>query len=437
VHRRLRLSVLGLLTCLAVLVFAARGPVRALGWSSHDFNDFISPYVQTHAWFSGRDPYAPSTLTELWPASPRPPFLLKESADGTLPAKRGLPSPYFVLAFPVLWPIAALPWRIAIHVWVVVCVVAVFTVAWVLIEFAEGRRHKTLALLILVSVLLLAPVQTAVATSNIVNPVLALGMLSAFCQSRNRSRWAGALLALAVGLKPTVALPFVIYALANRNRSKAMSAAIVSGVLLLSAAILPQHGTLLWKSFLGNSQMMFAPGAIDDFSTANPLRFQLVNLQVALFPVLQNRTLTQIAAWLVFTTLLGFWLRAVRRDREVGLLDLAILVSAALLPVYHRFTDAGLLLVPVAWALREMKGEMRAFAAGCLLLASPFLIPGATVLHEFSGRSEILQNLSRTRLWNLFILPHEAWLILILCVVLLTARSLSRARTQVNDVARP
>jgi hypothetical protein len=127
----------------------------------------------------------------------------------------------------------------------------------------------------------------------------------------------------------------------------------------------------------------------------------------------------------------------VRRDREIGLLDLAILVSAALLPVYHRFTDAGLLLVPVAWALREMKGEMRGLAAGCLLLASPFLIPGATVLHEFSRRSETLQNLSRTRLWNLFILPHEAWLILILCVVLLTARSLSRARTQVNDVARP
>ncbi|MGB9073469.1 MAG: glycosyltransferase 87 family protein [Terriglobales bacterium] len=424
---RLRLSVLCLLACLAILEFSARGPIRALGWSSRDFNDFISPYVQTRAWFSGRDPYAPSTLAELWPASPRPPFLLKESADGTLPAKRGLPSPYVAIAFPLLLPFAELPWRIAICVWVVVCVLAVFTVAWALIEFAGVRRSTTLALLILVSVLLLAPVQTAVAASNIVNPVFALGMVAALCQTQNRNGWAGVLLTIAVGLKATVALPFVIYALANRNRSKVIPAAIATGILLLSVTIIPQHGrTLWWKSFLANNQSMFAPGAIDDFSTANPLHFQLVNLQAALFPILQNRALTQFAAALVFVILLAFWFRAMRRDGQVGLLDLAILASAALLPVYHRFTDAGLLLVPVAWALREMQSERKGFAAGCLLLASPFLIPGAAVLHEFSGRSEILQNLSRTRLWHLFILPHQTWLILILCILLLTARSLPR-----------
>ena len=417
------------LACLAVLEFSARGPVRALGWSSRDFNDFISPYAQTRAWLSGRDPYAPSTLAELWPASPLPPFLLKESADGTLPAKRGLPSPYPVLAFPVLLPFASLPWRIAICVWVIVCVLAVFTIAAVLIEFAGDRRNKQLALLILVSGLLLAPVQTAVAASNIVNVVLALGMLAAFCQTRNRSAWAGILLTLALALKPTVAVPFVIYALANRNRSKVIPVAITTGIFLLSLTIIPQHGrTLWWSSFLGNSRGMFASGAIDDYSTANPLHFQLVNLQAALFPLLQNRSRTQIAVWLVSIILFGLWIRALRRDREVGLLDLAILASVTLLPLYHRFTDAGLLLVPVAWALSALKGEMRHFAAGCLLMASPFLIPGATMLHEFSGRSEVLRNLSRTRLWNLFILPHEAWLILFISVLLLTARYRSRSQ---------
>jgi hypothetical protein len=415
------------LACLAVLEFSARGPVRALGWSSRDFNDFISPYVQTRAWLSGRDPYAPSTLAELWPASPRPPFLLKESADGTLPAKRGLPSPYPVLAFPVLLTFASLPWRIAICAWVVVCVLAVFTIAAVLIEFAGVRRNKQLALLIFVSVLLLAPVQTAVAASNIVNVVLAVGMVAAFCQTHNRSAWPGVLLTLALALKPTVAVPFAIYALANRNRSKVIPVAITTGIFLLSLTIIPQHGrTLWWSSFLGNSRSMFASGAIDDYSTANPLHFQLVNLQAALFPLLRNRTRTQIAAWFVSIILFGLWFRALRRDREVGLLDLAILVSITLLPLYHRFTDAGLLLAPVAWALRELKGEMKRFAAGCLLLASPFLIPGATMLQEFSERSEVLQNLSRTRLWNLVLLPHESWLILVICVLLLMARSRTR-----------
>ena len=243
------------------------------------------------------------------------------------------------------------------------------------------------------------------------------------------------LLALATALKPTVALPFVIYALVSRSRIKVIVPAIATGILLLSVAIIPQHGrTLWWKSFLANNQSMFAPDATNDFSTANPLHFQLINLQAAIFPILHNRAVTQLGAALVFILLLTFWFRAVRCDRQLGLLDLAIVASAALLPVYHRFTDAGLLIVPVAWALTEWEGERRRLAAGCLVLTSPFLVPGATMLHEFSGRSEILQSLTPSRLWNWFFLPHECWAILMLCAVLLAARSVPRGHTVVQPV---
>lgn len=386
---RWRWPVLCLLTCLAVLEFSARGPIRALG-SSRDFNDFLSPYVQTRAWLSGCDPYAASTLRDNWPVVTRPTFLLEESADGTLAAKRGIPSPYMTTAFPLLLPFAELPWRIAICAWVLLCVLAVFVAASVLIHLAGVRRCSPLALTIFLAALLLAPVQTAIAASNIVTVVLALGMVATFCLMQDRAKMAGVLLTLAIALKPTVALPFVIYALASRNRIKVIVTAIPTGILLLSVAIIPQHGrTLWWKSFLANNQGMFAPGAIDDFSTANPLHFQLINLQAAFFPILHKRTLTQLGAALVFVILLAFWFRAVRRDGQLGLLDLAIVASAALLPVYHRFTDAGLLLVPVAWALTEMEGELRGYAVGCLALASPFLLPGATILDEFSGRSAI------------------------------------------------
>jgi hypothetical protein len=157
----------------------------------------------------------------------------------------------------------------------------------------------------------------------------------------------------------------------------------------------------------------------------------MVNLQAALFPVLQNRTYTQVATWAVFVVVLGLWFRAVCRDRRVGLLDLAILATATLLPLYHRFTDAGLLLVPVTWALTEIAGKMRAFAAGCLVLAVPFLIPGAAMLYEFSQQPGVLQRLSRTRVWDLFILPHQVWLILMICLLLLGARMLTpRASSQ-------
>jgi hypothetical protein len=436
VRSRLRLSALCLLACLAVLEFSARGPVRALGPSGRDINDFISPYTQTRVWLSGHDPYVPSNLRDLWPVFPAPNFLLRESVDGTLPAKSGLPSPYLDIAFPLLLPLAELPWRIAICVWILMSLLAVFVVAAILIHLAGVRRRSQLALMIFVSALLFAPMQTAIATSNIVTVVFALGMVVVFCLAKDRAGMAGVLLTIAIALKPTVALPFAIYALVSQSRIKVMIPAIVTAILLLFLTLIPQHGrTLWWKSFLANNQSMFAPGAIDDFSTANPLHFHMVNLQAALFPILQNRVLTQIGAGLVFVVLLAFWFRAVRRDGQLGLLDLAILAAAALLPVYHRFTDAGLLLIPVAWALGELqdKRERRAFAAGCLCLASPFLLPGAAMLHEFSGRSEILQGLSRSRWWDWFILPHECWLILILCVVLLRVRCLPRGHKLVRS----
>ena len=171
--------VLCLLTCLAVLEFSARGPIRALG-PSRNFNDFLSPYVQTRAWFSGRDPYAASTLSDMWPVVPPPPFLRPESADGTLAAKRGLPSPYMTAAFPLLLPIAEMPWRIAIRAWVLLSVVAVLVAAWALIQPAGVRRRRPLALAIFASVLLLAPVHTAIAAANIVTVVLALGLVATF-----------------------------------------------------------------------------------------------------------------------------------------------------------------------------------------------------------------------------------------------------------------
>jgi len=70
-----------------------------------------------------------------------------------------------------------------------------------------------------------------------------------------------------------------------------------------------------------------------------------------------------------------------------------------------------------------LQGKLRNFAIICLALAVPFLIPGATVLEEFSGKYPAFEKLSRCPAWDMFILPHEAWLILAMCVVLVAARS--------------
>ncbi|HUJ95330.1 MAG TPA: glycosyltransferase family 87 protein [Terriglobales bacterium] len=421
---RWRLLIFWLLTLIAALEFIARGPARALSQSGRTFNDFLSPCVQTRAWLAGRDPYSPQVVAAMWPVLPRPTFVTKESLDGTLPAKRGLPSPYLPVAFPVLLPIALLPWKIAIVLWILVSIAALFTVTWGLIQLAGGDQDRRLAWMISLAVLLFAPVHTAMATSNIVTVVLALGIVATLCISQNRTMLAGISLAVAIALKPTVALPFAIYVLASRRRTRVIISAMAVGLLLAAVTVIPGHGAgLWWRSFLANDHAMFAPGAIDDFSAANPLAFQLVNLQVGLFPVLQDRTVTQALVLLLFAILLALWFRAFHRDGQLGLLDLGVFASVALLFIYHRFTDAGLLLLAVAWALCQLQGKLRNFAIICLALAVPFLIPGATVLEEFSGKYPAFEKLSRSPAWDMFILPHEAWLILAMCVVLVAARS--------------
>ena len=108
VRRRRMWVAIALLLLLALTEFCVRGPIRAV--HHRDFNDFISPYIQSNAWLSGRDPYDPRVLAQLWPPEAGiAPFVVEESLDGTLPAKRGMPSPYPLTAFPLLVPLAVLP----------------------------------------------------------------------------------------------------------------------------------------------------------------------------------------------------------------------------------------------------------------------------------------------------------------------------------------
>src|ERR1700685_3413819 len=87
--------------CLALLLlagaeFVLRGPGRAV-YLATQYNDFLSLYIQAHAWARGQDPYSPETLLSLWPAEASHfSFLAKEVADGSIIAKRGIPTAYLI-----------------------------------------------------------------------------------------------------------------------------------------------------------------------------------------------------------------------------------------------------------------------------------------------------------------------------------------------------
>ena len=161
-HRELLLIVL---VCTAAAEFVVRGPLRLARHS--DFNDFISPYVQSRDWLQGMNPYDPQTLLRFWPVrNPETDFVAKEAADGTLVVRHGLPSPYPPPTFVILAPFALLPWPVALLTWSGLTVAAFALAVFCLASLGGLHRGSASRLCFVALALAFAPVHSGLATGN-------------------------------------------------------------------------------------------------------------------------------------------------------------------------------------------------------------------------------------------------------------------------------
>jgi hypothetical protein len=91
--------------------------------------------------------------------------------------------------------------------------------------------------------------------------------------------------------------------------------------------------------------------------------------------------------------------------------------------VYHRFYDAVLLLVPLAWAIDAAARNRRDRIAWCvLLLMLPFCLNSATALVWLAGKGYLPEWLTQSPLWERVLLPHQGWALLAMAVCLLLAQ---------------
>jgi hypothetical protein len=416
-------AILGILVLLAGAECLWRGPVRFA--RAGDFNDFISPYVQSRNWIRGIDPYSPQNLVSGWPPyAKKKEFLARDLADGSLVRKRGIPTAYPLPALVLIAPLAILPWTIADILWLAISfaayVVTILTVRSLAnLSWADRRTYFFLAF-----ALALAPFHTGLAAGSIVIVALAPAVAAVSAIGRGNNILAALLLILAISLKPQIGLPFLIYSVLRKHwGAAAMGAAGIATLAAVAIFRLAVSGTHWIHSYLYDNRVLFSDGSLGDFTEKNPIRFGLINLQVGIYAVLSSRNLANILA-LVITAVLGVvWLFLVmRRERHFdSLLPLSALVVLSLLPVYHRMYDASLLILPLAWSLTALTGPARNTAKGTLLLLVVFLIPGGTALEKlsYSGHFAAVQH---QWWWDAFIMPHEVWALLMLGIVLLYAK---------------
>jgi type IV secretory pathway VirB2 component (pilin) len=415
--------ILGLLL-LASTEFLLRGPIRfarAIG-----FNDFISPYIQTNAWMKGVDPYSPRNLVALWPRDAGEFLSLKtDLADGSLVRKRGVPTAYPPTSFVLLAPLAWLPWKVAHHLWLGISLLAFAVTVLSLVSLIDFHWREKRTYLFLALALALAPFHTGLAAGSIVIVAVGFCALAMWAAERQWNVAAGVLFGIAVGLKPQIGLPFLVYYLLRRRWRVVTASATVVAILAATAVFqLTMHHTPWIDNYRYDNRILFGSGSLGDFTETNPLRFGLVNLQVLLYTFVPDRAAANVMA-LVMAGVLGLlwllllWRSAGNKDGD-EMLDLSALAVLSLLPVYHRLYDASLLIFPLAWSLRTLPGPRKELAKGTLLLILVFLVPGGSALEQLQRTSHLVP-LQHSWWWTHIVMPHQVWALLFLSVLLLVA----------------
>lgn len=407
-----------LLLLAAAAWFTARGPVRAAA----DSADLVLIYAAARTWLLGQLPYDPAAqqatmhAINAWPTDP----------------PRELLSLYPPTSFPLLVVPAALPnWPAARLLSMGVNTLAAAGLILCAALWAGLRPGTRGWWLLVIGALLLAPLHTAVRmgqTSILCAALLACGLLLA----RGGWRAAGGLLAgLACGLKPQLAGPVLLLLPAVRDwRTAAWAAAALLGLLLIGSGWMQLHGHHWPAAFLHNLQQFSQPGGEADPGFANPWRHDLVNLAVVLHALPGGSAVAGWAVAALLTAALAVAATQFARAPAAGLCRLAqpaatwalaLLCVISLLAVYHRVYDAVLLVFVLAWWARGIaSGQLsgpRAWAGGALLAL--FLLPGPAMLAYLAQAGSIPPALLHSWIWRALLLPHHAWAMAGLLVLLL------------------
>ncbi len=401
-----------MLLLLAAAEFVIRGPVRFLGEPT-SWNDLSQNYTASKLWIKGQSPSDPRNFVALWLQEGRSRLNVSDIRTHLAPPLGSLV---------IMAPIAAFPWAIAKIIWLAVLLAASAMTIWALALAGQFRWDEPRTMVFIAACLALAPFHTGLANGN--STVLVVGACAAaiWAAQNRRDVTAGILFGVACSLKPQIGALLVLYYLAQRRwRLFATAVACAAGLVLVAVLYLQFRGVSWIQDYLHNAKGFVSANQIDDFSSANPIRFTLINLQVPLFSITGHSSSANLLAFAIGGFLLCTWLYLITRARDntPELLSLAAISVIGLLPVYHRFYDAVLLVVPLCWCMTGVAGRLKTIVRISLLLMTPFLIPGTVLLQQFARNGRVPDAVMDSWWWNCIVMPHETWALLLLSSVLL------------------
>ncbi len=395
-----------------------RGPVRYFE-SRSEWNDFSQNYTASKLWLRGKSPANPANFIALWKEQTNVGLDRSDIRTRLAPPLGGLV---------VMAPVAALPWRAAKILWMLVLLLSFAATVGMLVRILRRPWNSNGALILVAACLALAPFHTGVANGNTTILVIGLCALGVWAAMQSYDNCAGVLFGIACSIKPQLGAFLVLYYLVClRWRLFAVAVGCTAGLNVFAALYLYMRGTPWVHEYVKNATGFVTNNNIDSFASDNLGRFSLINLQVPFFSITRDSHSANLWAFVLTVVVLCAWTFLVLRNKQMDeLLALGAISTISLLPVYHRAYDAAILSLPLCWCVGHLAGEMKNFARAGLLLILPFLFPGSAYLQKLAVDNKVPYSITSSRIWESLVMPHETWALLLLCFVLLGGMSITQ-----------
>lgn len=406
---------LGLLAVVMLADLLVRSVVPAIKYRG---NDFWDPFIGAHLWRQGENPYD---------------AVLAKTTTERIGGPRISPVPiYPPPTYLIVTPLTMLPWKQAKLLWVLLSAAAVPVVAYSLVRIGNFKANEVRAWFVIAVAFTFRPFHVAIEVGNIAVITAAMCLFAIDLALRRRDVVAGALLAVASCLKPQDCIwIFAFYIL--RRQWRVVLAGVLTGLLLTGTAIarIPMRISALMANYSANLHYWSATGGENDFSSANPFRFPVINIQIVLFPLVHSRVVANALAVTLLTAGLVIWGYVIlRKGVYYAPLCLASLLALSFVATYHRVNDAGLLTLPLCWALSHEHESLKRIKRTTIILVL-ILAAGQSVLVRLAPY--LPSFVTNSRCWNLFFIPYFVWTLFALSLVLLYGLVDSRPRSDIAE----
>ncbi|MFK7788877.1 MAG: glycosyltransferase family 87 protein, partial [Phycisphaeraceae bacterium] len=332
----------------------------------------------------------------------------------------------------VLSPLGVMDWQTARLVWLAINLFACIALVWALANWLSIKdvwvRWLTASLLVMAW----GPVSTSLSLGQLSLVAGASGLVGMVLLDRGKALPAGLLIGLGCLIKPQLGLGFVLL-VALRMDWRALSGALGLIVVGLGVAIgRLMSGVPDWAGQLSSNIMRYsAEDGVMDASVDAVMRYQMIDLRPLMHLVVPERFvgLASLAVVGFLAALALRWLlpMGLRRHTLLAVSGVGLLT---LMPVYHRYYDAVLLLpllVLVVNAICNRPIDRLVWVLAIPLL--PLFFPLPAMFATIGNRGVLPGGLADAWLWQNGVMLHQAWclLVLLLALVWWTAR---RARAK-------